>query len=164
MCAAAGHSKLLEEVALEPLLAGATETTAGQWQGALVLRALAALATPGSHLRSRILSSIRQMLPTMLAGSVSNSHHQEMLVGVLRVLRHHMAPFSPAEGEVATAVGMDLLTGVIQLTMVSQMCSVSIMHGRRCRPGRLEHACLHSLLRFFTCFILRIHVRGCLHM
>ncbi len=110
---------MLEQHALEPLLEGPTETTAGQWEGALPLQALAALATPGCKLRGRILSSFQQLLPTMLAASISNDYNQQMLVGILHVLRHKLAPFTQGEGDAATAVAMDLLTGMIQLTTVS---------------------------------------------
>ena len=119
MSAAAGHTDLLEQDALDALLDGATETsTAGQWQGALPLQALAALAAPASRLRGRIMSSIQQMLPAMLAVSISNQHNQQMLIGVLEAVRHKLAPFAQSEEDVAAAISLDLLTGMRQLTMV----------------------------------------------
>lgn len=117
----AGYSELLEKHALQPLLEGMTEITAGQqeqWQGDLPLQALAALAAHKSHLRSHIMSSIQQMLPTLLAASVGSTHNQQMLIGILDVISHKLAPFEDGEGEVATAVAVDLLTGVLQLTKV----------------------------------------------
>ena len=109
----------MEEGAIDSLLEGATETTtAGQWRGALPLQALTALATPGSRLRGRVLSSIQEMLPTMLAASVSNQHNQQMLVGVLHAIRHKLSPFAESEGDVAAAVALNLLTGMVQLTTV----------------------------------------------
>ena len=136
--------------------------TAGQqdiWQGALSLRALAALAavpatasldptldpsfssssaqatnppfTPSSNpcltnssaqdtmpLRGRILSSIQQLLPTMLASSVSNAHNQQMLVATLQTFRNLLGECKPNDAPVATAVTTDLLTGMEQLTKV----------------------------------------------
>ena len=121
--AAAGYTKQVEEGAIESLLEGATETTtAGQWQGALLLQALTALATPGSELRGRVLSSVQEMLPTMLAASVSNQHNQQMLVGVLHAVRHKLSPFAECEGDVAAAMALDLLTGIVQLTTVWCKC------------------------------------------
>ena len=120
--AGAGHFELLEGKALHPLLEGATETRAGRegpWQGALPLQALAALATSSPPLRSCILHSIQQLLPTMLAASVDNEHNQQMLVGALHMLRYKLAPFSSTEGDVAKSIGLSLLTGIVQLTTVS---------------------------------------------
>ncbi len=130
MSAAAGHTDLLEQDALDTLLEGATETsTAGHWQGALPLQALAALAASASRLRGRIMSSIQQMLPAMLAASISNHHNQQMLVGVLQAIRYKLAPFAQSEEDVAAAVSLDLLTGMRQLTMVchATLSAVSAM-------------------------------------
>ena len=132
MSAAAGHTDLLEQGAIDALLDGATETsTAGKWQGALPLQALAALAAPASRLRGRIVSSIQQMLPAMLAASISNQHNQQMLIGVLETVTHKLAPFAQAEEDVAAAMAVDLLTGMRQLTMVCRttlcLCAVSAM-------------------------------------
>ena len=131
MPAAAGHTDLLEQDAIDALLEGATETfTAGQWQGALPLQALAALAAPASRHRGRIMSSIQQMLPAMLAASISNQHNQQMLVGVLEAVRDNLAPFAQNEEGVAAAISLDLLTGMRQLTMVCHvtLCAVSAMY------------------------------------
>ena len=131
MPAAAGHTDLLEQDAIDALLEGATETsTAGQWQGALPLQALAALAAPASRHRGRIMSSIQQMLPAMLAASISNQHNQQMLVGVLEAVRDNLAPFAQSEEGVAAAISLDLLTGMRQLTMVCHvtLCAVSAMY------------------------------------
>lgn len=125
-CADAGHISLLKARALEPLLEGATETRAGQqgpWQGGLPLQALAALAMPRSPLRSHILSSIQQLLPAMLAASVSHEHNQQMLTGVLHAVRHKTAPFADSERGVAASISQDLFSGIVQLTKVSQCCS-----------------------------------------
>ncbi len=154
MSAAAGHTDLLEEDALDALLEGATETsTAGQWQGALPLQALAALAAPASRLRGRIMSSIQQMLPAMLAASISNQHNQQMLIGVLEAVRHKLAPFAQSEEDVGAAMSLDLLTGMRQLTMVchTTLCAVSAMGFEfdKCmwtclfhQAGRLGHFCI----------------------
>lgn len=151
MSAAAGHTDLLEEDALDALLEGATETsTAGQWQGALPLQALAALAAPASRLRGRIMSSIQQMLPAMLAASISNQHNQQMLIGVLEAVRHKLAPFAQSEEDVAAAISLDLLTGMRRLTMVCHTTSyaVDIELDKRMQTfllnqsGRLWHFCI----------------------
>ncbi|KAA6427990.1 MAG: MMS19 nucleotide excision repair protein [Trebouxia sp. A1-2] len=125
--AAAGHTDLLEQGAIDALLDGATETsTAGKWQGALPLQALAALAAPASRLRGRIVSSIQQMLPAMLAASISNQHNQQMLIGVLETVTHKLAPFAQAEEDVAAAMAVDLLTGMRQLTMASKVAAENV--------------------------------------
>lgn len=120
--AGADHLDLLEKAALGPLLEGATETRAeqqGNWQGALPLQALATLATPQYHLRTCIVTSIQQLLPALLAAAINNEHNQQMLVGVLHILCHKLAPFAEKEGEIAKSIGLDLLTGMVQLTAVS---------------------------------------------
>lgn len=119
--AGAGHSKLLEQRALEPLLESATQTRPGQqgpWQGALPLQALAALAAPSSLLRRHILSSMQQLVPAMLAASIGNEHNQQMVVAMLQVIRHKLAPFAEEESEAAGSLGLNLLTGLVQLTTV----------------------------------------------
>ena len=120
----AGHTKLLEQRALEPLLHEATEKSPGQqgpWQGALPLQALAALAAPSSHLRRHILSSIQQLVPAMLAASIGHEHNQQMLVAMLHVIHHKIAPFAERESEAAGSLGLNLLTGIVQLTKVSSV-------------------------------------------
>lgn len=120
-CAGAGHVKLLEQRALAPLLTSATETSSGRegpWRGGLPLQALAALATPASHLRQHILSSIQHLLPAMLADSISNEHNEKMTAAMLHVISHSLAPFGEEESAAAASIGLDLLTGVAQLTLV----------------------------------------------
>ena len=131
----------------------------GNWQGALPLKALAALAavsarassdsipsptlkpssaqstnppsdtslnpslshgsaSNASSLRGQILSSLQQLLPTMLASSVSNTHTQQMLVGVLQAFKELLGECQPGGEAVATPVATDLLTGMEQLTKV----------------------------------------------
>lgn len=125
----AGHTKLLEQRALEPLLHRATETSPGQqgpWQGALPLQALAALAAPCSNLRRHILSSMQQLVPAMLAASIGDEHNQQMLVAMLHVICHKLAPFAEKESAAAGSLGLNLLTGVVQLTKVSPYILTSI--------------------------------------
>lgn len=113
--------KLLEQRALVPLLESATErnpSQQGPWQGALALQALAALAAPASHLRRHILSSMQQLVPAMLAASVENEHNEQMVVAMLHVIRHKLAPFGDKETEAAGSLGLHLLTGTSQLTTV----------------------------------------------
>lgn len=120
-CAGAGHAKLLEQRALAPLLTSATNISSGQgapWRGGLPLQALAALATPASHLRLHILSSIQNLLPAMLAASISNEHNEQMLAAMLHVISHSLAPFAEEESTAAGSIGLDLVTGVAQLTLV----------------------------------------------
>lgn len=117
----AGHTSLLERRALAPLLESATETNPpqqGPWQGALALQALAALAAPTSHLRRQILSSMQQLVPAMLAASIGNEHNQQMVVAMLHVIRHKLAPFADQETEAAGSLGLNLLTATLQLTAV----------------------------------------------
>ena len=90
----------------------------GPWQGALPLQALAALAAPTSHLRKHILSSMQQLIPAMLAASIGSEHNQQMVVAMLHVIRHKLAPFIDRESEAAGSLGLNLLTGVAQLTTV----------------------------------------------
>ena len=113
--------KLLEQTALAPLLERATERSSSQqgpWRGALPLQALAALATPTSHLRTLILSSIQQRLPAMLAASIGSQPNQQMVVAFLEVIRHKLAPFADKESEAAGSIGLNLLHGTVELTTV----------------------------------------------
>ena len=121
----AGHMSLLEQGALAPLLESATATNSSQqgpqqgpWQGALALQALAALAAPALHLRRHILGSMQRLVPAMLAASIGNEHNQQMVVAMLHVIRHKLAPFADNETEAAGSLGLNLLTATLQLTTV----------------------------------------------
>jgi len=72
------------------------------------------------------MSSIQQMLPAMLAASISNQHNQQMLIGVLEAVRHKLAPFAQSEEDVAAAISLDLLKGMRQLTMVCHTTSYAV--------------------------------------
>ncbi|KAL3149263.1 hypothetical protein ABBQ32_002080 [Trebouxia sp. C0010 RCD-2024] len=127
--AGAGHAKLLEQRALAPLLTSATNISSGQgapWRGGLPLQALAALATPASHLRLHILSSIQNLLPAMLAASISNEHNEQMLAAMLHVISHSLAPFAEEESTAAGSIGLDLVTGVAQLTLAGQVAAKEV--------------------------------------
>ena len=91
----------------------------GPWQGMRPLQALAALAAPFSHLRRRILSSMQQLVPATLAASIGNQHNQQMVVAMLHVICHKLSPFAEKESEAAGSLGLNLLTGIVQITTVN---------------------------------------------
>ena len=89
----------------------------------------------------------------MLAAALNNEHNQQMLVGVLCVLRHKFAPFAEQEGEMAKAIGLDLLTGMVQLTAVSLAYAPDCVLSQATAPGicvllisRAFFVCINSLL------------------
>lgn len=116
----AGYSDLLETQALQALMTAATETAeqSGQWQGALPLAALTALCKPKSRLKSQILQSMQKLLPALLAASVGSKQHEQMLVGVLLMLKEQLKLPVTGDEAVASDVARHLLTVVLQLTKV----------------------------------------------
>ena len=62
---------------------------------------------------------MQQLVPAMLAASIGNEHNQQMLGAMLHVIRHKLAPFADRESEAAGGLGLNLLTGVLQLTTVN---------------------------------------------
>lgn len=121
--AGADHSALLMSQALPPLLTAATaiEEQSGQWQGALPLAALTALCTSSSHLRQPILHSMQQLLPALLAAAVGSNQHEQMLLGVLHMLRGQLQASAVPDSMLASDVARHLLTGVLQLSKVRRL-------------------------------------------
>lgn len=116
----ADHSALLMSQALPPLLTAATaiDEQSGQWQGALPLAALTALCTSSFHLKQPVLHSMQQLLPALLAAALGSNQHEQMLLGVLHMLRGQLQNSAVANGILACDVARHLLTGVLQLTKV----------------------------------------------
>lgn len=111
----------------------------GLWQGTPALQALAALAAPASHLRRQILSSMQRLVPAMLAASIGNERNQQMVVAMLHVICHKLAPFGDKETEAAGYLGLHLLTGTWQLTTVHSVSTS--MSNSQCQKHSLRVAC-----------------------
>lgn len=69
---------------------------------------------------------MQQLLPTLLAAGVGSHQHEQMLIGVLRMLTeqlHEGTHASADDDNVTSEVARHLLTGMLQLTKVAQAAS-----------------------------------------
>ena len=65
---------------------------------------------------------MQKLLPALLAASVGSKQHEQMLVGMLQMLKRQLQLPGAQDDTVASDVARHLLTGMLQLTKVEASC------------------------------------------